>query len=233
MLSNNLYDNRLYEVSTPGRAEGCYLAEVVSVSDPENLARVQVISLHADGVMDQDGPIWARVAVPFAGNNRGAFFLPTVGDEVLINFLQGDPRFPIVVGGLWHGSATPPETVSGGRIDRWSIVGEAGTRIAIVEASEPTISFTTPGGVSGELRDTGGGTIEFIAAGTTIIVDSQGVSVQTPSKVSVSASQVEVTAGQVTVNAALSNFSGIVKCDVLQATTVISSTYTPGAGNVW
>jgi uncharacterized protein involved in type VI secretion and phage assembly len=233
MLPNTLHEHNLYEVSTPGRAEGCYLAEVVSVNDPENLARVQVVSLHADGITDHRAPIWARVAVPFAGNNRGAFLLPTVGDEVLINFLQGDPRFPIVVGGLWHGSATPPETLSSDRIDRWSIVGTAGTRIAIVEASEPTISFTTPGGVSGELKDTGGGTIEFVAAGTTITVNSQGVSVQTPSRVSVNASQVEVTAGQVTVNAALSNFSGIVKCDVLQATTVISSTYTPGAGNVW
>ena len=223
----------LYDVPTPGRVEGCYLAEVVSVKDPENLGRVQVVSLHADGVMDQDGPIWARVAVPFAGKKRGAFLLPTVGDEVLINFLQGDPRFPIVVGGLWHGSSMPPEKIGGDRIDRWTIVGEAGTRIAIIEESEPTLSFTTPGGVRGELKDTGGGTIEFVAAGTTITVDSQGVSVQTPNKVSVNASQVEVTAGKVDVNAALSNFSGIVKCNVLQTTTVIASTYTPGAGNVW
>jgi hypothetical protein len=49
----------------------------------------------------------------------------------------------------------------------------------------------------------------------------------------VQATNVEVTAGTVDVNAAMSKFSGIVKCDVLQATTVISSTYTPGAGNVW
>ena len=222
----------LYDVRSPGRTEGCYLAQVVSVRDPEGLGRVQVISLHADGVMDHSGPVWARVAVPFAGNNSGAFLLPNVGDEVLINFLQGDARFPIVVGGLWHGSAGPPETI-GDRVDKWSIVGSAGTRMAIVEENQPTVAFSTPGGVSGELKDMGGGTIEFKAAGTTVTVDSSGVSVQTPSKVSVSASQVEVSAGQVNVSAALSNFSGIVKCDVLQATTVIASTYTPGAGNVW
>jgi hypothetical protein len=44
---------------------------------------------------------------------------------------------------------------------------------------------------------------------------------------------VQVSAGQVTVNAAMSTFSGMVKCDVMQATTVIATTYTPGAGNVW
>ncbi|PZO43947.1 MAG: hypothetical protein DCF15_22345 [Phormidesmis priestleyi] len=225
--------NNLYEIPTPSRTEGCYLAEVVSVQDPENLGRVQIISLHADGVTNHNAPIWARVAVPFAGRNRGAFLLPSVGDEVLINFLQGDARFPIVVGGLWNGAARPPETLPGGQVDRWTIVGAAGTRIAIVEESDPTISFTTPGGVSGEFRDLSGGKIEFIAAGTTITVDTQGVSVSTPSRVSVSASQVDVSAGQVNVNAAISNFSGIVRCDVMQATTVIASTYTPGAGNIW
>ncbi|HVG18986.1 MAG TPA: phage baseplate assembly protein V [Blastocatellia bacterium] len=220
-----------------GLSAASYLAEVTSVQDPENLSRVQVRLLSFDGLGEQDAPLWARVAVPFAGGNRGAFMLPDVGDEVLITFINGDARLAVVVGGLWNGNAAPPETLGGAgdRIDRWTIVGKAGTRIAIVEEGpgESTISFTTPGGVSGEMTDSGGGKIEFKAAGTTITVDSGGVSVQTPSKVKVQASQVEVTAGMVKVDAAMSQFSGIVKCDVLQATTVISTTYTPGAGNVW
>lgn len=214
-----------------------YLAEVVSVDDPLAQARVQVRMLSYDGVGEQDGPIWARVAVPFAGSNRGAFLLPDVGDEVIVNFLNGDPRLPIVVGGLWNGSASPPETLGGAgdRVDRWTIVGKAGTRIAIVEevSGQARIHFKTPGGVTGELTDAGGGKIEFKAAGTTITVDTGGVTVQTPAKVKVQASQVEVTAGMVKVDAAMSQFSGIVKCDVLQATTVVATTYTPGAGNVW
>lgn len=213
-----------------------YIAEVVSVQDPDNLSRVQVRLANFDGVADQDAAVWARVAVPFAGKNRGAFMLPDVGDEVLVTFINRDPRFPVVVGGLWNGDAGPPETLggSGDRIDRWTIVGKAGTRIAIVEEREgAVISFETPNGVSGELTDKSGGKIEFKGAGTTITVDTQGVSVQTPSKVQVQASQVQVTAGMVTVDSAMSNFSGIVKCDVLQATTVVATTYTPGAGNIW
>jgi uncharacterized protein involved in type VI secretion and phage assembly len=214
-----------------------YIAEVVSVQDPDSLSRVQVRLPNFDGVADQDAAVWARVAVPFAGSRRGAFMLPDVGDEVLVSFINRDPRFPVVVGGLWNGNAGPPETLggSGDRIDRWTIVGKAGSRIAIVEESpgQAVISFATPNGVSGELTDKGGGKIEFKGAGTTITVDSSGVSVQTPAKVKVQASQVEVTAGMVTVDAAMSQFSGIVKCDVLQATTVIASTYTPGAGNIW
>jgi uncharacterized protein involved in type VI secretion and phage assembly len=224
-----------FEIPTPGLAAASYLAEVVSVSDPDDLARVQVRLLNADGIADQDGPLWARVAVPFAGGDRGAFFLPDVGDEVLVSFVHGDARLPVVVGGLWNGGARAPETLGGDRVDRWTLVGKAGTRIAIVEASaaEATISFETPGGVSGVLTDRSGGSITLDAAGASVTIDSGGVAVTTPAKVKVEASQVEVTAGQVTVNAAMSRFSGVVQCDTLIATTVIGTTYTPGAGNVW
>ena len=214
-----------------------YLAEVVDVNDPLGLARVRVRLLSFDGVGEQDGPVWARVAAPFAGAERGAFMLPDVGDEVVVNFLNGDPRLPVVVGGLWNGAAKPPETLGGAgdRIDRWTIVGKAGTRIAIVEerSGQAQILFETPGGVTGELTDAGGGKIELKAAGTTITVDTNGVSIQTPAKIKAQASQVEISAGMVKVDAAMSQFSGVVKCDVLQATTVVATTYTPGAGNIW
>lgn len=216
---------------------GSYLGEVVSVKDPESLSRVQVRLFNFDGVNQHDAPIWARVAVPVAGSSYGAFLLPDVGDEVLITFVNGDSRLPMVIGSLWNGSAAAPETLggSGETIDRWTLVGKAQTRIAIVEEhpGNATISLTTPGGVSGTLTQTAGGKIEFEAAGTTVTVDTTGVTVQSAGRVNVSASQVEVTAGQVTVNAAISNFSGVVKCDTLIATTVVASTYTPGAGNIW
>jgi uncharacterized protein involved in type VI secretion and phage assembly len=210
-----------------------YLAEVTDVQDPDKLARVQVRLLAWDGVGEQDAPVWARVASPFAGSSRGGFFIPDVGDEVLVTFVNGDPRFPIVVGGLWNGSASPPETLSGSSVDRWAITSKGGSRIAIVEESQPTVTVETPGGVKATWTDEGGGKWELSAAGTTITVDSQGVKIQTGGKLSVSASQVEVSAGMVKVDAAMSTFAGMVKCDILQATTVIGSTYTPGAGNVW
>ncbi|HEX8774570.1 MAG TPA: phage baseplate assembly protein V [Pyrinomonadaceae bacterium] len=226
------------DFAVPAGATGTsYLAEVVDVKDPDNLARVQVKLYNFDGVDDQDGPLWARVAVPFAGSERGAFMLPDVGDEVLVSFINGDWRFPVVVGGLWNGNDRAPETLGGdgSRIDRWSIVGKAGTRILILEErdGEATISLTTPGGVSLKMTDAQGGKVEFKVAGNTITFDKQGVSVQTSAKVKTQSSQVEITSGQVKVDAAMANFTGIVKSNVLQSTTVIGSTYTPGAGNVW
>jgi uncharacterized protein involved in type VI secretion and phage assembly len=211
----------------------CHLAEVVSVQDPDRLSRVKIKLLTLDPTGSAE--IWARVAVGFAGDARGAFFIPDVGDEVLVAFLCGDPRFPIVLGGLWNGAASPPETLGGDRVDRWTITGKAGTRIAIVEAAsgQATITLSTPGGVTAELQEAAGGKIELTAAGNTITIDSQGIELQTSGRVSVNASQVQVSAGTVQVDAGMSSFSGIVRCDVLQATTVVATTYTPGAGNVW
>lgn len=226
-----------FEIREAGIYNANYLAEVIAVDDPENLSRVQIRLLNFDGIGDQDGPVWARVAVPFAGNERGGFFIPDVGDEVLVTFINGDSRLPVVVGGLWNGSARPPESLGGAgdRVDRWTIVGKEGTRIAIVEenAGEATISFTTPGGVSGELTDAGGGKVEFKAAGTTVTIDTQGVTVDTPMTVKVQATQVNVSAGMVTVDAGISKFSGVVQADTVITNSVISASYTPGAGNIW
>ena len=215
-----------------------FLAVVVSVKDPQSRNRVQVRVYPTDGVADQDGPVWARVAVPFAGNNRGAFFLPDVGDEVLVVFLSGDSRYPVVVGSMWNGHDAAPEKLGGAgdQVDRWTITGKAGTRIAIVEqggAGNATIQFSTPGGLTGKMSDADG-SIEFSnSAQSKVVIDSQGISLSTSAKVQISASEVDVTAATVNVSAATSTFSGIVNCQTLQATTVVATTYTPGAGNVW
>ncbi len=219
-------------VGRPQALGAAHLARVSSVDDPEGLARVQVELYGMD--TDRDTAVWARVAAPFAGAARGAVFQPQPGDEVLVVFVNGDARAPIVVGGLWNGSDRPPETVSG-RVDRWTITGVAGTRIAIVEESDATakIECSTPAGVTLTMTDEGGGKVEIVCAGNTITVDPSGVSVQAAAKVSVLAANVDVTAPTVKVNAAMSKFSGVVSCDVLQATTVVASAYTPGAGNIW
>ena len=47
------------------------------------------------------------------------------------------------------------------------------------------------------------------------------------------ASQVKISAGMVTVNAGMSTFSGVVKADTVITNAVISTSYTPGAGNIW
>ena len=93
---------------------GAHLARVISVQDPQSLGRVQVQLLAADP--DNQAPIWARVAVPFAGDNYGAFLIPGIGEEVLVVFTANDANQPIVVGALWNGATAVG--IAGRRQDR-------------------------------------------------------------------------------------------------------------------
>lgn len=220
----------------PGKLYGTYLAQVTSVKDDKHLGRIEVQLHHFDGIGEQRAKFWARVAVPFAGGDRGAFLIPNKGDEVIVQFLQGDPSQAVVTGGVWNGQNHPPEQLggSGEEVDRWTFVGKQGTRIAIVEEQAGAkISLTTPNSTeSVTIVQQSGGKIELKTSTSTVTLDSQGVSVQS-TNVKVKAAKVEITAPQVTVNAAMASFSGVVKAQVVQATSVVSTSYTPGIGNVW
>lgn len=219
----------------PHWAAGALLAQVSSLDDPERLNRVQVRLLAFDDVSQQDAAMWARVVAPFAGDDRGTFFLPDVGDEVLVVFAQGDPRHPLVLGGLWNGSASTPADVQGGGLNRYKrIKSRNGIVITLDDQSgQETLQLETPGGCKLTLKD-GPGTVTLEDSnGNSIKLETSGITVQAAAKVTVQASEVDVSAGMVKVDAAMSQFSGMVKCDVLQTNAVISSSYTPGAGNVW
>lgn len=230
-MSAGLLHTGAYALAESWR-NGVHIGLVVSVQDPQGLGRVQIKLPAIDPAGDT--PIWARVAVPFAGDNFGAFFIPDVGTEVLVAFTAGDAGWPVVIGNLWNGATALPEQI-GDKVDRWTLTGKAGTRIAIVEESsgQEKVEITTPAGVTATLTDSSGGEITLEAAGNTVKMSTSGVSIQAAAKVEVTASQVSVSAGMVTVDAGMSKFSGVVQCDVLIANSVVSSSYTPGAGNVW
>jgi uncharacterized protein involved in type VI secretion and phage assembly len=229
-----IYPRQLFEAPLPGHFHGGYLAEVIDLSDPDNLARVKIRLLNFDGVDGHDGPVWARVASAFAGNNRGAFLIPEVGDEVLVTFVNGDPRYPIVIGGLWNGSDTAPESISGGRNVRKVIRSKNGVKLTLEdEDGQEQCVLETPGMQKVTLKDGPGQITIEDSNGNSIKLESSGVTITGAAKVTVNASQVAVSAGMVQVDAGISKFSGVVQCDTLIATTVVATTYTPGAGNVW
>lgn len=223
----------IFDISQPGTFNAHYLAEVVDVNDPESLGRVQ-IRLHGfPGENNSDEAIWARVAVPFAGSDRGVFYLPDVGDEVLVTFVNGDSRVPIVVGSLWNGSQQPPDSLSGNGVDRYVIKSKKGSVIGIYEEGSPRIVIRTRGGIKVEL-DNGGRKAEITDGSSSVTIEPDGISISSAAQVTIDApAGLTITAPTVTVSAAVADFSGIVTANVVQATTVVSSIYTPGAGNIW
>jgi phage baseplate assembly protein V len=115
---------------TGNRYYGVAFAIVTNNQDPEGMARVKV---DLPWLGDQAGSDWARVVTPMAGRQRGLYFLPEVGDEVLVAFEQGSPAAPYVLGGLWNGKDKPPESNSDGKNDRRTIKSRSGHVIRLTD----------------------------------------------------------------------------------------------------
>lgn len=95
----------IHEPPEEKKLYGVYRGRVISPLDPLTLGRVQVQIPQIDSV---DLFALARVAVPMAGMAHGAYFVPNVGDEVLVAFENGDHTAPVVIGSLWNAVAIPP-----------------------------------------------------------------------------------------------------------------------------
>jgi phage baseplate assembly protein gpV len=98
--------------------------------------------------------------------------------------------------------------------------------------TESVLHVRTPSGLEIHLDDTAG-RVTISGQGSTIRIDSTGVTIQASGLVEVEASQLRVSAGMVEVDAGMSKFSGVVKCDTLITNSVVAASYTPGAGNIW
>ena len=64
-----------------------------------------------EGQNDSKSSCWIRVAQNWAGNKWGAFFFPRVGQEVLVDFINGDPDQPIISGAVYNADLMPPYTL--------------------------------------------------------------------------------------------------------------------------
>ncbi|MET0621746.1 MAG: phage baseplate assembly protein V [Pyrinomonadaceae bacterium] len=226
---------QLVTAAERARLYGAYPATVTDIKDPDSQGRVKV---RLPWSPDNEGggyDVWARLATLMAGANRGTWFIPDVGDEVLVVFEGGDARRPYVVGSLWNGKDTPPEQMDGaGNNYKKSITSRRDIRITFddTEGGE-TLTLKTPGGQTIEMKD-GGISIEIKdASGNSVKLEPSGITVTAAAQVKVQCATMEVSAGMVTVNAGMSKFSGVVQCDTLISNAVISASYTPGAGNIW
>ena len=218
----------------PKRLYGVYAAQVTDIKDPDGQGRVKV---RLPWTPDDGGgyEVWARLATLMGGNKRGTWFIPDQNDEVLVVFEGGDPRHPYVVGGLWNGKDAPPESMDGsGRNNKKVVCSRNGVRVELNdEDGQESLTLKTPGGQQVVLKD-GAASIELTDSnGNTVKCEASGITISTSSKLTISASTIDVTASMVKVSSGMSQFSGVVQCDTLITNSVVSSSYTPGAGNIW
>lgn len=134
------------------------------------LVNVPVIAAAGDGV-------WARLTHEYASSDIGTFFLPEVGDEVVLGFLSDDPRYPIILGSLFGKKIKPPYTPEA-KNNTKAIVTKSKLKL-IFDEEKKVITLETPAGnklvISDDaksitLTDQNSNKIELSASG--IVLDS-------------------------------------------------------------
>lgn len=135
---------------------GLLVARVTAVGIRGPLAQVQVQFPWEEG----EPWIWVSFLSPNAGPDRGIYFTPEVGDEVLIGFEFGDTNRPVIVGSLWNGVHPPPaagvygDEYSNNNVKR--IVTKSGNRLVLDDQEgDETIVLATPRHVRVSLFDGG------------------------------------------------------------------------------
>lgn len=173
-----------------GHAKGVAIAIVSEIKDASGQGRVKV---KFPWYENQESSYWARVATPMAGKNRGIYFIPEIGDEVLVAFERGDMRFPYILGSLWNGREQSPEINADGKNDVRMIKTRKGHKITFKDGSKGLVRIELNDGKYFEiddnhieLKDTGGNSITLDKGGKIVV--------KAATKLSLSAPQIEVDA---------------------------------------
>ncbi|HTA26595.1 MAG TPA: type VI secretion system tip protein VgrG [Bacteroidia bacterium] len=177
-IANELF-TRTPDVSSPTAADllpavqGLQIGIVTKLQgDPDGEHRIQVRLPIVD---PNEQGIWMRVACLDAGNNRGAFFRPEINDEVIVGFVNNDPRHAVVLGML-NSSAKPAPLTASDQNDQKGYVSRSGMKM-MYDDSAKSIVVQTPAGKkitvseqTGEmsLEDENGNSIKMTAASINI-----------------------------------------------------------------
>ena len=218
-----------------GRWYGVLPGLVTDIKDPDSQGRVKITLPWSPDAQGARYEGWARLATLFGGNNRGSWFVPDVDDEVLVAFEHGDPRRPYVLGGLWNGRDAAPESMDGGGNNYKKVLcSRNGVKVTLDDQDgQEKLLLETPGGQKFTLKDGPGAVTVEDSNGNSVKLETAGITVTASAKVTINASQIAISAGMVTVDAGMSRFSGVVQADTVISNSVVSASYTPGAGNIW
>jgi len=144
--------------------------------DPDKQLRVKVT---LPGIESAPDAVWARLAAPDAGKDRGFFFRPETGDEVVIGFFNDDPRQPVILGSLYSSKNAPPDPFASLTKKNVSkgIVTSGGTKIAFTDDSKAAVLLETAGERRILLDDDGERIVIADRHGNTITLDKDGIAI--------------------------------------------------------
>jgi uncharacterized protein involved in type VI secretion and phage assembly len=166
-----------------GGIHGLQIGVVVKLQDDPDgqhriLVKIPVIDNDAQG-------IWTRVASLDAGSDRGAFFRPEIGDEVIVGFINDDPRDAVILGML-HSSNKPAPITAQDANDEKGFTTRSKMHISFNDQSK-TIKIDTPAGNSITL-DEQGLKIEIVDQNQNkLTMQPTGISLESPLQIDIKA----------------------------------------------
>ncbi len=161
--------------------DGVFIGVVTNNKDPLNQGRVKVRFPWMD---DQIESNWARLATLYAGKGRGSYFVPEVGDEVLLTFELGDMNSPFVIGSLWNGKDPLPEPGHPDGKDNHKVIeSRSGHKITFDDTDgAEKISIVDSSKNNRFIIDTAGDSITIVAVTGDIFIKAPAGSVNFDSK---------------------------------------------------
>jgi Rhs element Vgr protein len=167
----------------PG-VSGLQIGQVTALEgDPDGEHRVKVRVPQIDP--GEEGT-WARVATLDAGDNRGSFFRPEIGDEVVLGFLNDDPRHPVLLGMLNSSARPAPITASDDNHEK-GLVTRSQIKL-LVDDDKKCLTLQTPNGNTAILSDQDGGITLEDENGNRLVLDAGGITIESAAGVTIKAS---------------------------------------------
>ena len=152
--------------------------------DPDNNFRVLVTLPSFSGTGQEEG-IWARIAFPYASADAGYFFFPEVGDEVILTFMNNDPRFPVIFGALYSAKNAAKETPDEKNQFK-SISSKSGIHITF-DDEDKILTIETPEMNTIVLDDKNKSISMQDINENSIVMDESGITIKTPKDLNLSA----------------------------------------------
>lgn len=155
--------------------------------DPTKEFRVKV---SLPGIDEKNSAVWARLASPDAGKDRGSFFRPEPGDEVIVGFFNDDPRQAVILGAMFGSKNTPPKDVAQLTKEnkKKTIATKKGTLIGFVDDAKSSVFIQTPDANKILLDDDAKAIRISDQHGNTITMNKDGIVIKSAKDVKIEAS---------------------------------------------
>lgn len=166
----------------PG-VEGLQIGVVMKLDeDPDGQNRVQV---SVPILQAQTEGVWARLANFYASNSFGAFFIPEIGDEVILGYLNNDPSNPVVLGSLYSSKQVPPYELTADNFTK-AIVTKSQLKIEFDDDKKIT-TITTPGDNKLVFSDDDKSILMQDQNGNKVELSADGIVLDSPKDIKISA----------------------------------------------